>query len=809
MNTNRKTMCGALSLATVMAILIPAEMRAQQYYGVDTTATQERNGSEVGNYQTSFDFVVGYRFVGTNGNTSMYDTLVNLQQGPRILQQDLSMRSLNHDGYIFDRLNMSSFGYGGDPNTAIRIQMSKDKWYDFNMSYRHDLNVWDYNLLANPLNPVNPIVTINTSPHLMDTRRDMQDYNLTLFPESRFRFRAGYNYNRNQGPTETTFHEGTDVLLVQPFREFAQTYRLGADYKLFSKTTISYDQTFDTFRGDTTQVDQSQFFPLSNGSTVDIGLPYNPSASLPCKTPFQGSVYNPTCNGYYSYTRSGPVRSFFPTEQISLQSNQWKRISLAGRFAYSSGYSDVDNYNEQFNGLVSRTNERQFTFTGPAHVKRIIDDGDAQGTWQITEKLSFSDVFRFWNSRAPGDWNSVGTSCFPNGSSSLLSGIGVFNSPGVVPQICLGGSGLPQQSSNSPADIVLTLSDRYQNLNYKFNTATLEYIFNKRVGAHIGYRYGDRQAYTNNNMDVVDASTEYFYPANAQRGAPCTQTLADGTCVVQIPFANAQDYYNVTEQTGLFGAWVRPIDALRLSGEVELMYATGAGDVLFTRIEPRNLQRYKMRGRYTPKPWMVFSGSLSFLEYGNNGPDTDGTITANNHQHNRYAGFDISVTPRELVSFDVGYNWNSVFSSTNVCLNLGTPSTASDPCFADSNGSNTNAIWNYQNTVNTVYVNVILRPTKRLAFSAGYNLVDSTGSNPLFLPTSGATLAAPNPLQPLGSLASTYQRPTASIAFSVAKGWEAKGMWGYYDYHEPNYAGPVLPRNFTSNNGTVAVKYSF
>ena len=36
---------------------------------------------------------------------------------------------------------MSSFGYGGDPNTATRLQMSKDKWYDFNMSYRHDLNV--------------------------------------------------------------------------------------------------------------------------------------------------------------------------------------------------------------------------------------------------------------------------------------------------------------------------------------------------------------------------------------------------------------------------------------------------------------------------------------------------------------------------------------------------------------------------------------------------------------------------------------------------------------------------------------------
>jgi hypothetical protein len=285
--------------------------------------------------------------------------------------------------------------------------------------------------------------------------------------------------------------------------------------------------------------------------------------------------------------------------------------------------------------------------------------------------------------------------------------------------------------------------------------------------------------------------------------------LADGTCIVQTPFADAVDYYSISEQTGLFGIWVRPASALRISGEVELMYATADGALLFTRTQPRNFQRYKARGRYTPKSWMVVSASMSFQQAGNNGPDTDGSITANHHDHNRYAGFDFSATPRELITFDVGYNWNDVFSTTDVCLNLGTPSSASDPCNADSNGSNTFATWHYQNTVNTVYANVILRPSKRLAFSAGYNLVDSTGSNPLFLPTSGVTIAAPNPLQSLGSLASTYQRPTASVAFSVAKGWEAKAMWGYYDYHENTYTGPVLPRNFTSNNGTIAVKYSF
>src|SRR5664280_44598 len=183
------------------ALCLPASLPAQQL-GVDVTSAQQESGTDLGNYHTNFDIEAGYRFVGTEGNASMYSTWVNMQQGPRILSSDLSMRSLNHDGFLFDRLNMSSFGYGGDPETATRLTVSKDKWYDFNFTYRHDLNYWDYNVLANPLNPVNPYVVVNQSPHLMQPSRDFQNYDLTIMPESRLRFRAGYNYNGSQGQTD-------------------------------------------------------------------------------------------------------------------------------------------------------------------------------------------------------------------------------------------------------------------------------------------------------------------------------------------------------------------------------------------------------------------------------------------------------------------------------------------------------------------------------------------------------------------------------------------------------------------------------
>ena len=39
---------------------------------------------------------------------------MNLGSGPRVLDYTLDMRSLNHQGLLFDSLNFSNFGYGRD-----------------------------------------------------------------------------------------------------------------------------------------------------------------------------------------------------------------------------------------------------------------------------------------------------------------------------------------------------------------------------------------------------------------------------------------------------------------------------------------------------------------------------------------------------------------------------------------------------------------------------------------------------------------------------------------------------------------------
>ena len=109
-------------------------------------------GKEIGGFQVTQSIEIGGRISEVSGSQPMYDTLVNDQTGARILEQSLTMQSLSHQD-IFDTLTLNSFGWGGDPEQAARLRVSKYRWYTFTGSYQHMQNYFDYDLFANPLNP--------------------------------------------------------------------------------------------------------------------------------------------------------------------------------------------------------------------------------------------------------------------------------------------------------------------------------------------------------------------------------------------------------------------------------------------------------------------------------------------------------------------------------------------------------------------------------------------------------------------------------------------------------------------------------
>src|SRR5262249_17227732 len=192
--------------------------------------TGHNDGESAGPYLIKQSAEFGGRITDFTGNTGTWDTFVNLGTGPRLLEYTLDVHSPTHTGVLFDDLSFTNFGYGGDPNNLSRFQVLKGALYNFSASFRRDQNIFNYDLLANPLTPPtsNPNVPILQSPHEFLLMRRMSDANLSLLPLGKVRFRLGWSRVVNEGNAFSTDHQGTEGLLLQPTLNTTDTYSGGA-----------------------------------------------------------------------------------------------------------------------------------------------------------------------------------------------------------------------------------------------------------------------------------------------------------------------------------------------------------------------------------------------------------------------------------------------------------------------------------------------------------------------------------------------------------------------------------------------------
>lgn len=772
------------------ALLMPWHASAQE---------TENEGTNRGNYNFRQIFEVGGRIADQTGNRATFDTMVHLRSGMRLFEHQLEMRSLDHSGAFFDNFFLHSFGYGGDPNNVTRLRIYKNKWYNFNSTFRRDYNYWDYNLLANPLNPATPVANapagfspiVLRSPHLTQLVRRMSDYNLTLFPQSRFRARLAYGRNTVEGPSFTTFHEGTDVLIFQPTKTTQNSYQAGFDFRFMPRTSFSFDQFFHNFKSDTTQVDNNQTFQLSNGTPADLGVIFNTAASQPCAAPFNATplgTVNPTCNLYLTYRATTPIRTNVPTSQFSFQSEYFDRFDFAGKLAYSSSDSDLI-FDELFTGLVSRTRQRQFGITGPGETKRVNVTADFAGTFYSTEKLRFQDTFHFANYRLPGRFLFAECSFFNTSALLAPTVFGTVTNPiaTCTPPVN-GAAGTPNHATSSVADIILGDVSSFLGEDSKTNTFEIAYDFTKRWGARLGYRYRSR------DIVIRHSETEnlHFFPSLPNRGACAGVPLrADGTCVTSTSTASSEAE-PINEHSALTSFWGRPSDQFRFSFDLELLSA----DHAFTRISPRHMQRYKWRGTYRPVEWATIAGAVNIIEARNN------VFQINHKRHNRSYSFNVTLEPDEKWSLDAGFDFTDIKSFTDICYTLGTgplpPGSTACPII----GANVPifGVSEYTNTTDFWHINLMLHPVKRVTANLRYAHSNSEGDT-TFL----------NPTAPLGPLNTNYRKPSVDVLVDCAKGVGFKFGWDYWNYGEAAQTDPFLtgPRDFKAHGLTLALRYSF
>jgi len=864
------------SILFIVALFLSAGARAQ-----DPEAPKGINSGDY-NIQQTIDF--GYRSSNINGNVNTYDTFENLGSGVRLFDFELRMRSLGHNGLLFDNLTFSNFGYGGDPNNVSRLRVEKNKWYDFRLLFRRDKNFWDYNLYANPLNPAalnpagslttgcyvgppttafpqgapaycsRPAVAQNNSLTGLDIVRRMQDYDVTLLPASKVRFRLGYSHNRDEGPGSFTTDGGTISAFNETYSYTTNAYRAGVDFRVLPRTTLSFDEFLSYYKQDNVVLDNPAVNPQNfgyvlanttglgtpNGTPVDLGNIWStqtPSEALPCATPVVAGTTNtatPTCNGFLSYSQVGNPRNFMPTEKFRFQSSYFKNLEMSGSAGYTTSDNMVPDFLETVNGWTSRTAERGTTTGGPAQAKRVSVNADWSGVYSVTEKLRILDTFRYDNWRIPGMWALDETSIYGTGYAGLTGlqqSQAVFNAANCP--LDSNAVTCPHHAANSAADVITGLASSFLGQDLKSNTLEFQYDFTKRWSASIGYLYSSRtiaQFSDTNDTELI------YFPGGATATAANDYLAARGSCamvagalptgctlntdgsVTYLPPAAASPVRSLTtinENALLLGGVARPLDALRISADLEFGY----NDDSYARIDPRQVQSYKIHANYKPRPWATVDGAVEIHE------NRDNILTVNNLEHDRSYSFATILTANPRLSVDFGYNYWDVYTQSLICFPYTTSAANPAPppttlpvstfppgvpmlptgtaCPIAAASSPLGALLTYSSTDHFVHAAVVWKPMKRVTAMVGYSGSIVRG-NTIFL----------NPLTPSGTLDFNYQRPYASIVIDVARGFSYKMSWNYYGFNETGNTNPfglaAIPlQDFNGSNATFSIRYSF
>ncbi len=874
-----------IGLAVFACLLIAPAGRSQ--------SAPAEPGKDAGNYHIQETIEFGYRLNEVNGNQDTYDTFVNLGSGVRLFDYTLNMSSLNHQGLLFDTLTFTNFGYGGDPNDVSRLHVDKNKWYNFDGLFRRDKNFWDYNLWANPLNPAapnpvgaqtagcivsppsalhpgipgycsNPAVPLANSAHAYDLVRRMQDYDVTLLPQSRVRFRLGFSHDRDEGPGFFTTDSGTVPDFPETYSYTTNAYHAGVDFRLLPRTTISYDQFFTDFKQDNTVLEsptatpQNYGYQLANGTPVDLGIVWStltPAEALPCAAPIaNGATTPPTansnCNGFLSYSQVGQPQDHVPTERLRFQSNYFKNLEMTGAFGYSSSDNKIPNFDEILNGLVTRSATLESTTSGPAQAKRVSVNADGSGVYSVTTKFRIEDMFRFDNWRIPGMWATYETNIFGaagTGAIGLGSPFSQFNqvSPTAAstfatlcPAAPYSQAGCPVHTSSSGADVTNELSYQFLGQDLKSNRFELEYDFTKRWTGRLGYLYTARSI--SQFSATFDTGETYFpggtgaLPTNdflAARGdcalvggalpAGCTLN-PDGSITEGSPTNPAAEagndaafaVTNIRENAAVAGFSGRPVDALSITGDFIFGYNSNS----FTRIDPRQTQTYKIHTTYKPKPWATVDGAVDINENRN-----DVAFVAN-LEHDRMYSFAAMLAPSPRLAIGFGYNYWNVYTQSEICFNYsisytnptGSPATlpvstsppgvATTACpipGASVGAAGLGTLATYNSNDHFAHASVMWRPVARVTTTLGYSGSIVRG-NTTFL----------NPLTPTGTLDYNYVTPYASIAIDIYRGLAYKIGWNYYGFDQegntsPFGLAPIPLQNFNGSNATFSFRYAF
>jgi hypothetical protein len=784
----------------------------------------------------------GGRITQLAGSGSMYDTLVNLQSGPRVLGQTFAMRALASNRHpLFDHLTAFSSGYGGEPYAFSKVDVEKGKFYEFSGLFRRDRQYADYDLIGNPnivtgySIPIGPSTAptgayawpqVLDSPFLFNTVRRMTDTSLTLLPLSKVTLRFAYSQNIFEGPSRTPSGlsvGGSEVILQEYQRHSTDDFTGGIDWKPVKGTQLTFEEQIDHYRGNSYFTADPTYFTVQEPDGTRVALldsyqnpvPYgyssstgafsagsncnitsmismstilraNPAGGLP--------IIDPACNVITSYLRLQPTREIFPTEIFRLQSSSIRNLSMNGDVRYTDANMNLPSYYEIFQGLDKAN--RELAETGYANAKREVIAVDYGIVWQATRTVSLEDQVNFSNAHQPG------TADFTSGTTVTVpttAGAETINNTNLT--LTSATSGAPPDGPGEGGPTIGSPAFGYFGQRYVINNATVSWDATPRTTFSFTYRHVNHVITEGENISALVG-------------------------VVSCPSTNPQAFcgtVTINEDGGIFNAALRPASNWDLNGTVELLY----DDNVFTPVSPRQTQHYRVHTLYRPKPWATISGAYNDLERHNNTNNT-GTATfaadgvtpfALHHaDHSRVVSFGAALYPNEHYGFDFDYAYSDVYTATDTCFQgaatlmpggTNVPGAAVETAPGTPTALLCGLVPAESGHGTTVFIGPVrdfadaptqygsaalaLSPVPKLRSNVGYRISSVNGSR-LFSQAQDVA----------GSLVSTYQSPFVNVAYTVHAGLVWKAEYNYFGYGEGGQSGAEV----CNNNPGITTAYT-
>jgi hypothetical protein len=356
MNNTTRLLIGLLFVAGSLA--------AQPVIAPTNAPTESARGENIGGYNILNSWEVGYRFRDVSGNLGKYRSDVNFGNGVRLLGSQLSINSREGQGGYFDELLLSTIGLGNDPyqSTSFRVQKNK--------LYRYDL-LWRENAYYNPA------LYIANGQHLIDTSHQLQDHNVTLFPQSSVKFLLGFSRNVQSGPALSTIQlfdsRGDEFPLFSDIYRRQNQVRSGAEINLFG-ARLFVMREWEFFSEDT----REEGTPLSIGN--------NPTDPITLR----------------DFQRRQPWTGSTRSWRVHLYKEQSDWLTWNARFTHADGERDFA-FNESLTGSdrFNPSRIRQTLVTGNA--RRPVTTGNLTFTLLPGDRFSITNHSAFNNVRIDGD----------------------------------------------------------------------------------------------------------------------------------------------------------------------------------------------------------------------------------------------------------------------------------------------------------------------------------------------------------------------------------------------------------------------